>query len=123
MKQALTAAGARERNRERRHREWRQKRQDILVVFTGTVVREVKSAARQVAENAGKFDIATRGKPERRADLPPGHPPMLGIEHVTPVIMTVMLHCSMAQVVDLIEYVMPEDMAVVPIPSERCNVW
>ena len=106
----------------RRHHEWRQKPQDITVVFTGTVVREVKSGARQVFENASKFDIATRSRPERRKELPPGHPPILGIEHVDPVIMTLMLHCSMAQVVELLNYYMPDDMSVVPIPSERCNV-
>ena len=117
------AADARERSLVRRHHEWRQKRQDILVVFTGTVVREVKSGAKRVFENAGRFGIATRGRPERRKDLPRGHPPILGIEHVDHVvIMTIMLHCSMAQVVELLESDMPEDMSVVPIPSERCKV-
>ena len=123
VKQAVSVTEARERNRERRHHEWRQKRQDILVVFAGTVVHEVKSGAKRVFENAGRFGIDTRGRPERRKDLPHGHPPILGIEHVDRVvIMTVMLHCSMAQVVELLESDMPEDMSVVPIPSERCNV-
>lgn len=122
MNRAVSVADARERSLVRRHHEWRQKPQDIAIVFTGTVVREVKSGARQVFENASKFDIATRGRPERRKELPPGHPPILGIEHVDPIIMTVMLHCSMAQVVELLEHYMPEDMSVVPIPSERCNV-
>ena len=121
VKQVLTRAEVRARNRERRHHEWRQKQQDILVVFTGTVVREVVSGARQVAKNAGEFNIPTRGKPTRRADLPPGHPPIPGIEHVKPVIMTVTLHCSMEEAVDLLNYYMPNRMAVVPIPSERWN--
>lgn len=116
------AAEARERSLVRRHHEWRQKPQDILVVFTGTVLSKVSSASKRVAKNASRSGIVMHGKPEHRTDLPPGHPPMLGIEHVDPVIMTIMLHCSMAQVVELLESDMPKDMAVVPIPSERCNV-
>ena len=90
-------AEARERNLARRHHEWRQTPQDISVVFTGTVVRKVAAAAKQVAKNAGKFGIALRGKPARCKELPPGHPPMLGMEHVDPVILTVKMHCSMAR--------------------------
>ena len=123
VKQVVAAAKARKGSRARRHYEWRQKQQDILVVFTGTVVREVASAVRQVARNRGRFGVAKLGRIERLTDLPPGHPPMPGIEHVKPVIMTVKFHCSMAQVVDLIKYDMPEDLSVVPIPSERCNIW
>ena len=121
MNRLSAVAEARERNLARRHHEWRQKPQDILVVFTGVAVREVLSAAKRLAKNTGRFDIDLIGKPERRQELPPGHPPMLGIEHVDPVIMTVMLHCSMAQVVELITYDLPKGMAVVPIPSERAN--
>lgn len=115
-------AEARERGKARRHHEWRQKPQDMLVVFTGIIPSKVRTASARVARNARRSGIAVLGKPERRANLPPGHPPMLGIEDVDPVIMTITLHCSMAQVVDLLDSYMPDDMAVVPIPSERCNV-
>jgi len=37
--------------------------------------------------------------------------------------MTVGLNCSMAEVVDLLTAGMPFEMSVIPIPSERCNVW
>lgn len=121
MNRMSAVAEARERNLARRHHEWRQKPQDILVVFTGTAVREVVSAAKRLAKNTCRFDIDLIGKTERRQEIPPGHPPVLGIEHVDPVIMTVMLHCSMAQVVELITYDLPKGMAVVPIPSERWN--
>lgn len=94
----------------------------MLVVFTGIIPSKVRSASARVARNARRSGIAVQGKPERREDLPHGHPPMLGIEHVDPVIMTITLHCSMAQVVDLLESDMPRDMAVVPIPSERYNI-
>ena len=122
MSLASPAAEARERSLVRRHHEWRQKPQDILVVFTGTVLSKVRSTAKRTAKNADEFGIAMLAKPERRTDLPPGHPPVLGIEDVDPVIMTVMLHCSMAQVVELLMSDMPEDMIVMPIPSERYNV-
>ena len=94
----------------------------MTIVFTGIVQAKVRSATRRLVKNAGKFGIAVRAGPEQRADLPPGHPPLLGIEHVDPVIMTVLLHCSMAEVVELLKYDMPKDMAVVPIPSERLNI-
>ena len=123
MKQALSLAEARERNEDRRHSEWRQMPQDILIVFGGFVVREVASAARTVAENARRFDIPVRGGIERRKRMPPGHPPILGIEHTDPVFMTVTVRCSMAQVVELLNYYMPEYMSVVPIPRERYVDW
>lgn len=91
MSQLSAVAEARERNLARRHHEWRQKPQDISVVFTDTVVRKVAAAAKRVAMNAGKFGIAIRGKPAHCKELLPGHPPMLGIEHVDLVIMTVKL--------------------------------
>ena len=37
--------------------------------------------------------------------------------------MTIMLDGSMSQVVKLLKSHMPMGMVVVPIPSERCNVW
>ena len=122
MSLASPAAEARERSLIRRHHEWRQKPQDILVVFTGTVLSKVRSAAKRTTVNADQFGVAVLGKPERRTDLPHGHPPILGIEHVDPAIMTVMLHCSMAQVVELLKSDVPDDMIVMPIPGERCNV-
>lgn len=123
MKQALSLAEVRERNEVRIHSEWRQMPQDILIVFAGFVVREVASAATTVAKNADRFDIAVRGGIERRKRMPRGHPPILGVEHADPVFMTVMVHCSMAQVVELLEYGMPEDMSVVPIPRKRYDDW
>ena len=91
-------------------------------MFTGTVLSKVRSAAKRTVKNADQFGVTMLARPERRTDLPPGHPPVLGIEDVDPAIMTVMLHCSMAQVVELLKSDMPEDMIVMPIPSERCNV-
>ena len=107
----------------RRYEEWRQKRQDILVTFTGSTKRSVRSAVNRVAESAGDFNATVCSKPEVRADLPRGHPPIAGIEHVEAVIMTVGLNCSMAEVVDLLTAGMPFEMSVIPIPSERCSVW
>ena len=123
MKQALSLAEARERNEDRRHSEWRQMPQDILIVFGSYVVREAASAAKTVAENARRFDIPVRGGIERRKKVPRGHPPILGVANTNPVFMTVTVHCSMAQVVELLEYYMPEDMSVVPIPRERYVDW
>ena len=107
----------------RRYEEWRQKRQDILVTFTGTTKRSVRSAVNRVAESAGDFNATVCSKPEVCTDLPRGHPPIAGIEHVEAVIMTVGLNCSMAEVVDLLTAGMPFEMSVIPIPSERCSVW
>lgn len=121
-RRARAAAETRERNKARRHREWREKRQDMLVTFTGHSVSGVRNAVRRMTKTAKSLGIATRGKPERRSRLPPGHPPLLGMEHGDCVIMTVPLDCSMAQVVDLLKRDMPFGMSVVPIPSDRCNV-
>ena len=123
MKQALSLAETRRRNKLRRHQEWRAKRQDIMVVFTGTVSSEVRSAVKRVAGSAPKFGVAVRGRPERREDLPPSHPPIEGLEHTNPTIITIILDGSMSQVVDLLRSHMPMGMVVVPIPSERANVW
>ena len=123
VKQALSLAEARERNEARRHSEWRRMPQDILIVLTGIVEREAASAAERVARNAGRFGIAVRAGPERRRRMPRGHPPILGVEHVDPVFMTVTVRCSMAQVVELLTYYMPEDMSVVPIPRKRYDAW
>ena len=94
----------------------------MLVTFTGHSVSGVRNAVRRMTKTAKSLGIATRGKPERRSRLPPGHPPLLGMEHVESVIMTVPLECSMAEVVDLLKRDMPFGMSVVPIPSDRCNV-
>lgn len=123
MKQASSVVDYRKGDRAHRHHMWREKRQDIMVVFTGTVSSHVRSAAKRVAGSADRFGVVARGRPERREDLPPGHPPIDGLEHVNPTIMTIMLDGSMSQVVELLESHMPMGMAVVPIPSERCNVW
>ncbi len=123
MKQALSLAETRRRNKLRRHQEWRNKRQDIMVVFTGTVSSKVRSAVKRVAGSAPKFDVVVRGRPERREDLPPGHPPIEGLEHTSPTIITVMMDGSMSQVVDLLRSHMPMGMVVVPIPRERSNGW
>ena len=122
-RRARAAAETRERNKERKHHEWRQKRQEIVVVFTGHRVAEVKGAVQRMTRTARGIGIAVCGRPERRDSLPPGHPPPLGSEGVKYAIMTVRLECSMAQVVDLLKRDMQFGMSVVPIPSERCNVW
>lgn len=106
-----------------KHRRWREKRQDILVTFIDTVEERAKSAAERVAKSAPNFDVDVRGVPEPCPNLPHGHPPVDGIEHMNPVIMTLALSCSMAQVVKLLDHGMPFGMSVVPIPSDRCNVW
>ena len=123
MKQALSLAEVRRRNKLRRHQEWHNKRQDVMVVFTGTVSSEVRSAARRVAGSAAKFDVVVRDRPERRDDLPPGHPSIEGLEHTNPTILTVMMEGSMTQVVKLLKSHMPMDMVVLPIPSERAPAW
>lgn len=122
-RRARAAAETRERNKARRHREWRQKRQDILVTFTGHSVAEVRGAVQRMTRTARGIGIAVRGRAERRDSLPPGHPPLLGSEGVKYVIMTVRLDCSMAQAVDLLKRDTQFGVSVVPIPSERCNVW
>lgn len=122
-RRARAAAETRERNKALKHHEWRQKRQDMTVAFTGHSVAEVKGAVRRMTKTAKGIGVAVRGRPERHDSLPPGHPPLLGMEHVEYVIMTVRLDCSMAQVVDLLKRDMPFGMSVVPIPSERFNVW
>lgn len=123
-RRARAAAETRERNKARRHREWRQKRQGMLVTFIGNDMAGVGGAVRRMLRTAKGLGIAASGKPERREGLPPGHPPLLGMEQEREeyVIMTVPLHCLMEQVVDLLERDMPFGMSVVPIPSERCNV-
>ena len=123
MKQASSVVDYRKGDRAHRHHMWREKRQDIMVVFTGTVTTRVRSAVRRVTGDADRFGVVVRGRPERREDLPPGHPPIEGLEHVNPTIMTIMLDGSMSQVVKLLKSHMPMGMVVVPIPSERCNVW
>ena len=123
MKQAEPAVPYRKGTKDYKHYVWRHKRQDIMVVFTGTVSSRVRSTAKRVAGSADRFGAVARGRPERREDLPPGHPPIDGLEHVNPTIMTIMLDGSMSQVVELLESHMPMGMVVVPIPSERCNVW
>ena len=105
-----------------RDREWRQKRQDILIAYVGSVPSKVKQAVGRIVKDAKNFGADVRGRPTLRADLPPGHPRMLGIEHSDPVIMTVTVHCSMEQVIELLMSNLPSDMHVVPIPSERCIV-
>lgn len=75
-----------------------------------------------MAKSAPNFDVDVRGVPEPCPNLPHGHPPVDGIEHMNPVIMTLALSCSMAQVVKLLDHGMPFGMSVVPIPSERFNV-
>jgi len=122
-RRARSAAETRQRNRARRHHEWRQKRQDILVVFTGHTVSGVQSVVRRMLKNARALGIATRGKTERRDSLPPGHPTLLGLDNEKYVVMTVLLDSSMADVVDLLKRDMQFGVSVVPIPSERCNVW
>ena len=123
MKQATSTIPFRKGTKDYKHYVWRHKRQDVMVVFTGTVPSEVRSAARRVAGSAAKFDVAVRGRPERRDDLPPGHPSIDGLEHTNPTIITVMMEGSMSQVVGLLKSDMPKGMVVVPIPRERCNVW
>lgn len=121
----------RERELADKHRKWREKHQDILVTFVDTVRRRAKStaerAAKSTAERAFKrapdFGVVVRSGPELRPDLPRGHPPIDGIEHIDPVIVTVAISSSMAQAVELLEHGMPFEMSVIPIPSERCNVW
>lgn len=105
-----------------RDREWRQKRQDILIAYVGSVQSKVRRAVGHIVKDAKNFGVDVRGQPTLRADLPPGHPRMLGIEHSDPVIMTVTVNCSMEQVIELLTPNLPSDMHVVPIPSERCNV-
>lgn len=122
-RRARAAAETRARNKARRHHEWRQKRQDILVAFTGHTVSGVQSVVRRMLKNARALGIATRGKPERRDRLPPGHPTLLGLDNEKYVVMTVLLDSSMADVVDLLKRDMQFGVSVVPIPSERCNVW
>ena len=122
-KQAGSTVPYRKGTRAYKHHMWRHKRQDVMVVFTGTVSSKVRSAARRVTGSAAKFGVVVRDRPERRDDLPPGHPSIDGLEHVNPTILTIMLEGSMSQVVDLLKSDMPKDMVVVPIPSERCNVW
>ena len=122
-KQATSLAETCRRNKLRRHQEWSDKRQDVMVMFTGTVPSEVRSAAKRVAGSAAKFDVVVRGRPERRDDLPTGHPSIEGLEHVNPAIITIMLDGSMTQVVKLLKSHMPMGTVVVPIPRERCNVW
>ena len=123
MKQAELEVPFRKGTKDYKHYVWRHKRQDIMVVFTGTVSSDVRSAAKRVAGSAARFGVVVRGRPERRENLPPGHPPIDGLEHVNPTIMTIMLDGSMSQVVKLLKSHMPMGMVVVPIPSERCNVW
>ena len=123
MKQAELAVPFRKGTKDYKHYVWRHKRQDVMVVFTGTVSSHVRSAVRRVAGDAAQFGVVARGRPERLEDLPPGHPPIDGLEHTNPTIMTIMLDGSMSQVVKLLKSNMPMDMVVVPIPSERCNVW
>lgn len=96
----------------------------MLVTFIGNDMAGVGGAVRRMLRTAKGLGIAASGRPERREDLPPGHPPLLGMEQEREeyVIMTVPLHCSMEQVVDLLERDMPFGMSVVPVPSERCNV-
>ena len=123
MKQATSTIPFRKGTKDYKHYVWRHKRQDVMVVFTGTVSSEVRSAVKRVAGSAPKFGVAVRGRPERREDLPPGHPPIEGLEHTNPTIITIILDGSMSQVVDLLRSHMPMGMVVVPIPSERSNGW
>ena len=97
-------------------------RQDMLITCVGSVLHKVKRALDHIVKESRNFGVDVRGKPSLRANLPPGHPRMLGIEHSDPVIMTVTVNCSMEQVVELLTPNMPPDMHVVPIPSKRCNV-
>ena len=122
-RRARAAAATRERNEERMNHEWRQKRQEIVVAFTGHRVAEVRGAVQCMTRTARGIGIAVRGRAERRDSLPPGHPPLLGSEGVKYVIMTVRLDCSMAQVVDLLKRDMQFGVSVVPIPNVRYYDW
>ena len=122
-RRARAAAETRKHNKARRHHEWRQKRQDILVAFTGHTVSGVQSVVQRMLKNARALGIATRGKTERRDSLPPGHPPLLGSDNEEYVVMTVLLDSSMEEVVDLLKRDTQFGVSVVPIPRERCNVW
>ena len=97
-------------------------RQDMLITYVGSSLPKVRHAVERLVKEAEKFDVDVRGRPSLRENLPPGHPRMLGIEHSDPVIMTITVHCSMEQVIELLTPNMPPDMHVVPIPSKRLNV-
>lgn len=96
-------------------------RQDMLIVYVGSALPTVRHAVDHLVKEAEKFGVEVRGRPILREDLPPGHPGMLGIEHSDPVIMTITVHCSMEEVIELLTPNMPPGMHVAPIPSKRLN--